>query len=217
LTMEELGQDFGFVLYETRLPDRGPVVLRAEDVRDRAQVFVDGQPVGVLEREGREHALAFTVPRPGARLTVLVENLGRVNYGPGVHDRKGLLGRTLVGGREPAPWSSRALPLDDLAALPFTAFDPKSPPVGPAFHRGHVHVERPADTFLALEGWTKGNVWVNGFPLGRYWSRGAQATLYVPAPVLRAGRNEITVLELHASTTRTVELRDRPDLGPTED
>ncbi|MER7511262.1 beta-galactosidase family protein [Streptomyces lavendulae] len=217
LTMEELGQDFGFVLYETRLPDRGPVVLRAEDVRDRAQVFVDGQPVGVLEREGREHALAFTVPRAGARLTVLVENQGRVNYGPGVHDRKGLLGRTLVGGREPATWSSRALPLDDLAALPFTSFDPLSPPVGPAFHRGHFHVERPADTFLALEGWTKGNVWVNGFALGRYWSRGAQATLYVPGPVLRAGRNEITVLELHASATRTVELRDRPDLGPTEE
>ncbi|MFF7081988.1 glycoside hydrolase family 35 protein [Streptomyces lavendulae] len=217
LTMEELGQDFGFVLYETRLPDRGPVVLRAEDVRDRAQVFVDGQPVGVLEREGREHALAFTVPRAGARLAVLVENQGRVNYGPGVHDRKGLLGRTLVGGREPATWSSRALPLDDLAALPFTSFDPQSPPVGPAFHRGHFHVERPADTFLALEGWTKGNVWVNGFALGRYWSRGAQATLYVPGPVLRAGRNEITVLELHASATRTVELRDRPDLGPTEE
>ncbi|MFD8020974.1 beta-galactosidase [Streptomyces lavendulae] len=217
LTMEELGQDFGFVLYETRLPDGGPVVLRAEDVRDRAQVFVDGQPVGVLEREGREHALAFTVPRPGARLTVLVENQGRVNYGAGVHDRKGLLGRTLVGGGEPATWSSRALPLDDPAVLPFTAFDPQSPPVGPAFHRGHFHVERPADTFLALEGWTKGNAWVNGFPLGRYWSRGAQATLYVPAPVLRAGRNEITVLELHASATRTVELRDRPDLGPTEE
>ncbi|MGO4458138.1 beta-galactosidase family protein [Streptomyces sp. M-16] len=217
LTMEELGQDFGFVLYETRLPDRGPAVLQAEDVRDRAQVFVDGQPVGVLEREGRAHALAFAVPRPGARLTVLVENQGRVNYGPGVHDRKGLLGRTLVGGREPALWSSRALPLDDLAGLSFTASDPKSPPVGPAFHRGHVDVERPADTFLALEGWTKGNVWVNGFALGRYWSRGAQATLYVPAPVLRAGRNEITVLELHASTTRTVELRDHPDLGPTEE
>ncbi|MFE3764837.1 glycoside hydrolase family 35 protein [Streptomyces sp. NPDC059104] len=217
LTMEELGQDFGFVLYETRLPDRGPVVLRAEDVRDRAQVFVDGQPVGVLEREAREHALAFAVPRPGARLTVLVENQGRVNYGPGVHDRKGLLGRTVVGGREPALWSSRALPLDDLTGLSFTAYDPKSPPVGPAFHRGHFDVDRPADTFLALEGWTKGNVWVNGFALGRYWSRGAQATLYVPAPVLRAGRNEITVLELHASTTRTVALRDHPDLGPTEE
>ncbi|MFE4260606.1 beta-galactosidase family protein [Streptomyces sp. NPDC056883] len=220
LTMEQLGQDFGFVLYETRLAAHGPAVLSVQDVRDRAQVFVDGQPVGVLERENHEHALAFTVPRPGARLSVLVENQGRVNYGPGIHDRKGLLGRVLVNGRAPERWTSRALPLDDpadLAAVPFGAFDPMAPPVGPAFHRGYTDIEEPADGFLALPGWTKGSVWINGFALGRYWSRGAQATLYVPAPVLRAGRNEITVLELHASATRTVELRDRPDLGRTED
>ncbi|WP_407836053.1 beta-galactosidase family protein [Streptomyces sp. DSM 116496] len=220
LTMEQLGQDFGFVLYETRLAARGPAVLSVEHVRDRAQVFVDGQPVGVLERESHEHALSFTVPRPGARLSVLVENQGRVNYGPGIHDRKGLLGRVLVNGLAPERWTSRALPLDDpadLAGLPFGAFDPMAPPVGPAFHRGYADIDEPADGFLALPGWTKGNVWINGFALGRYWSRGAQATLYVPAPVLRAGRNEITVLELHASATRTVELRDRPDLGRTED
>ncbi|MDD9380184.1 beta-galactosidase [Streptomyces sp. ZAF1911] len=220
LTMEQLGQDFGFVLYETLLAARGPAVLSVEDVRDRAQVFVDGQPVGVLERESHEHALAFTVPRHGARLSVLVENQGRVNYGPGIHDRKGLLGRVLVNGLAPERWTSRALPLDDpadLAGLPFGAFDPVAPPVGPTFHRGYADIEEPADTFLALPGWTKGSVWINGFALGRYWSRGAQATLYVPAPVLRAGRNEITVLELHASATRTVELRGRPDLGRTED
>ncbi|MCX4782564.1 glycoside hydrolase family 35 protein [Streptomyces sp. NBC_01264] len=220
LTMEELGQGFGFVLYETRAAAAGSAVLYAEDVRDRAQVFVDGQPVGVLEREGHEHALAFTVPRPGARLSVLVENQGRVNYGPGIHDRKGLLGEVLVNGRAPERWTSRPLPLDDpahLARLPFGDFDPAAPPVGPAFHRGYADVEEPADSFLALPGWTKGCVWINGFALGRYWSRGAQATLYVPAPVLRAGRNEITVLELHASATRTVELRDRPDLGGSED
>lgn len=112
---------------------------------------------------------------------------------------------------QPRPAPGRPHPLT------FTAFDPQSPPVGPAFHRGHFEVERPADTFLALEGWTKGNVWVNGFALGRYWSRGPQSTLYVPAPVLRTGRNEITVLELHAPATRTVDLRDRPDLGRTEE
>ncbi|WP_327303112.1 beta-galactosidase [Streptomyces sp. NBC_01298] len=219
LTMEELGQGYGFVLYETPLTAGGPAVLYAEDVRDRAQVFVDGQPVGVLEREGHEHALAFTVPRPGARLSVLVENQGRVNYGPGIHDRKGLAGRVLVNGRAPDRWTSRALPLDDpagFAGMAFRAFDPDAPPVGPAFHRGYADVEEPADSFLALPGWTKGCVWINGFALGRYWSRGAQATLYVPAPVLRAGRNEITLLELHASATRAVELRDRPDLGGSE-
>ncbi|MBP0453100.1 beta-galactosidase [Kitasatospora sp. RG8] len=215
--MEELGQSFGFVLYETVLPVAGPAVLRIAEVRDRAQVFVDGQPVGVLERESHEHALAFHVPRGGAHLAVLVENQGRVNYGQGMHDRKGLLGEVTVNGLAPESWSSRPLPLDDLRGLSFTAFEPAVPPVGPAFHRGHLDLEQPADGFIALDGWTKGQVWINGFALGRYWSRGPQTTLYVPAPVLTAGRNEITVLELHGSTTRTVELRGTPDLGPTED
>ncbi|MFI6599358.1 beta-galactosidase [Nonomuraea sp. NPDC050536] len=217
LAMEQLGQSFGFVLYETVLPEAGPAVLHVAKVRDRAQVFVDGQPVGVLERENHEHSLAFHAPRRGAHLAVLVENQGRVNYGQGIHDRKGLLGEVTVNGLTLAGWSSRALPMDNPPAVSFTAFDPASPPVGPAFHRGHVDIEQPADGFLALDGWTKGHVWINGFALGRYWSRGPQTTLYVPAPVLKAGRNEITVLELHASTTRTVELRDTPDLGARED
>ncbi|GAA2810952.1 beta-galactosidase [Kitasatospora paracochleata] len=214
LTMEQLGQSFGFVLYEAVLPAAGPAVLRIDEVRDRAQVFVDGQPVGVLERENHEHALAFTAPRHGAHLAVLVENQGRVNYGTAIHDRKGLLGRVTVNGEALADWTSRPLPLDSLDAL---AFIPAAPVVGPAFHLGTFTVDRPADGYLALPGWTKGLVWVNGFPLGRYCSRGPQTTLYVPAPVLRPGRNEITVLELHASATSTVELRDRPDLGPRDE
>ncbi|WP_043477789.1 beta-galactosidase family protein [Kitasatospora sp. MBT66] len=213
LTMEELAQDFGFVLYETVLPAAGPVLLEVEQVRDRAQVFVDGRPVGVLERENHEHALAFTTPAAGSTLTVLVENQGRVNYGPGIHDRKGLLGKVLLDGAEPAEWSCRPLPLTSLADVPFAAGAPT--PVGPAFHRGGFEVAAPADTFLHLEGWTKGNAWVNGFPLGRYWSRGPQRSLYVPAPVLRAGTNEVVVLELHsAHRARAVEFRGTPDLGP---
>ncbi|MEU8528153.1 beta-galactosidase [Streptomyces sp. NPDC048629] len=217
VTMEQLGQSFGFVLYETTLPDAGRTVLRIDEVRDRAQVFVDGQPVGVLERENHEHALSFLVSRRGAHLAVLVENQGRVNYGRAMHDRKGLLGRVTANGLTLVDWSSRPLPLEDPSAPDYVPLDPSAPPVGPAFHRGHVDIDSPADGFIALDGWTKGQVWINGFALGRYWSRGPQATLYVPAPVLRAGRNEITVLELHGSTTRTVELRGTPDLGPLED
>ncbi|MEV6423547.1 beta-galactosidase family protein [Streptomyces sp. NPDC051662] len=216
LTMEELGQDFGFVLYEIDLPLKGPALLEIEQVRDRAQVFVDGQPMGVLERENHEHALAFTVPRAGSTLTVLVENQGRVSYGQGIHDRKGLLGKVLLNGAELAGWTSRPLPLVSLKDVPFAPV--ATFPVGPAFHRGTFEVTDPADTFLHLDGWTKGNAWVNGFALGRYWSRGPQRSLYVPAPVLRAGANEIVVLELHAAhRARTVQFRATADLGPTEE
>ncbi|WP_030231133.1 glycoside hydrolase family 35 protein [Streptomyces sp. NRRL S-350] len=216
LTMEQLGQDFGFVRYETVLPAAGPALLEVEDVRDRAQVFVDGQPVGVLERERHEHALALAVPRAGSVLRLLVENQGRVNYGPGIHDRKGLLGGVRLNGAELTGWTNQPLPLASLSGLAFTGG--AGPVVGPAFHRGTFEVDTPADTFVHLPGWTKGNVWVNAFHLGRYWSRGPQRSLYLPGPVLRPGRNEITVLELHAApTARTVDLRAAPDLGPTED
>ncbi|MFD3530360.1 beta-galactosidase family protein [Streptomyces sp. NPDC058664] len=216
LTMEELEQDFGFVLYETALPVRGPALLEVEHVRDRAQVFVDGQPVGVLERENHEHALSFSVPRAGSVLSVLVENQGRVNYGQGIHDRKGLLGTVLLDGVEPVAWTNRPLPLTAPEDIPFTATT--TTPVGPTFHRGAFELTEAADTYLHLDGWTKGNAWVNGFALGRYWSRGPQQSLYVPAPVLRAGTNEVVVLELHAGPrARTVDFRETPDLGPTEE
>ncbi|MEU4331515.1 glycoside hydrolase family 35 protein [Nonomuraea dietziae] len=216
LTMEELRQDFGFVLYETTLQAAGPVLLELEHVRDRAQVFLDGQPVGVLERENHEHAIAFTVPRENSVLSVLVENQGRVNYGVGIHDRKGLLGEVLLNGSELAGWTSRPLPLTSLEGLPFAAT--RTVTIGPAFHRGTFEVAEAADTFLHLDGWTKGNAWINGFALGRYWSRGPQRSLYVPAPVLREGTNEIIVLELHASHhARTVDFKQTPDLGPTEE
>jgi beta-galactosidase len=214
-TMEELGQGFGFVLYTTELPVAGPVGLQADGVADRAQVFVDGQPVGVLERESHMCALAFTSPAPGARLDVLVENQGRVNYGQGIHDRKGILGEVRLDGHSAQQWTSRPL---DLATLEPLVFAPTGlPPVGPTFHRGVFALEEAADTYLDLTGWTKGNAWINGFHLGRYWSRGPQRRLYVPGPVLRAGSNEVVVLELHATARTAVDLRDAPDLGPTEE
>jgi beta-galactosidase len=215
LAMEELGQDFGFVLYETQLATAGPTHLVCTDIRDRAQIFVDGQPVGVLERESHEQAITFTAPRPGTRLEVLVENQGRVNYGQAIHDRKGLLAEVHINGAAPAGWTSRALPLTSLDTLSFSATG--APPVGPTFHRGLFDVETPGDTYLDLNGWTKGNAWINGFHLGRYWSRGPQKTLYVPAPVLRPGSNEIVVLELHATAQAVVALRDSPDLGPLDE
>lgn len=216
LTMEQLGQDFGFVLYETVLPAAGPVLLEVEQVRDRAQVCLDGGPVGMLERENHEHALAFTVPRAGSVLSLLVENQGRVNYGTGIHDRKGLPGGVTLDGEELTGWTNRPLPLTSLDALRFAPTT--TAPTGPAFHRGTFELEETADTFLHLDGWTKGNVWINGFALGRYWSRGPQRSLYVPAPVLRRGTNDIVVLELHAShRARTVDFRETHDLGPTEE
>ncbi|WP_030228460.1 glycoside hydrolase family 35 protein [Actinoalloteichus caeruleus] len=216
LTMEELGQAYGFVLYRTTLPAAVDGVLVVEDVHDRAQVFVDGAPVGVLEREHRERALALRAPA-GARLDLLVENQGRVNYGEGLADRKGVLGGVFVDGTEVTGWSCHPLPLsaEQLAAAPYSPAT--GLPAGPGLHRGTVRIEQPADTFVSLPDWTKGVVWINGFALGRYWRRGPQRTLYVPGPVLRPGVNDIVVLELEAATSRTLMLVPEPDLGHTQE
>ncbi|MFJ1787046.1 beta-galactosidase [Streptomyces anulatus] len=213
LSMEEMGQAFGFVLYETALPSAGDGVLRMAEVRDRAQVFVDGQPVGTLERENREQALSIRSPASGALLTILVENQGRVNYGAGLRDWKGIAVPVTFDGAPLLHWACTPLPLDTLDALSFSLGEVDA---GPSFFRGTFDVEEPADTFLHLPGWTKGNVWINGFALGRFWSRGPQQSLYVPGPVLRPGSNRIVVLELHGAHRDVVHFRDAPDLGPTE-
>lgn len=208
--MESLGQSYGFILYHTHLPSALHAPLAIRGLADRAQVLVDRQPAGVLQRESGEPSLALTIPAGGADLDILVENMGRVNYGPDLFDRKGITQGVLVGEQYLFGWTVYPLPLDDLSRLPFR---PAGVANGPAFYRGYFAVSEPGDTFVALPGWTKGVCWVNGHNLGRYWNRGPQRTLYVPAPFLVAGINTIVVFELHGAERLGVELTDRPALG----
>ncbi|WP_328461732.1 beta-galactosidase [Streptomyces sp. NBC_00669] len=208
--MEALGQNTGLIHYRTRLS--GPVptaMLRVDGLADRAQVFLDGVAIGVLDRNDPQAGLPVEVPAEGADLEVLVENMGRINYGPLLGDRKGITGGVRLDTRFQFGWDIRTLPLSDLTGL---RFSPRPADRHPAFHLVEADLDAPADGFLALPGWTKGMVWVNGFALGRYWDRGPQRTLYAPAPVWTAGRNEIVVLELHRAGP-TLDIRDAPDLG----
>ncbi|MEU9161427.1 beta-galactosidase family protein [Streptomyces sp. NPDC048424] len=214
LTMEEAGQSLGLIHYRTRL--RGPLPkteLRIDGLADRAQVFLDGREIGVLERDRPLEALDVAVPDAGARLDVLVENQGRINYGPLLADRKGIRDGLRLDNQYQFGWEIRPLPLDDLTVL---AFAPAPVTDGPAFHRATVHVDAPADGFVELPGWTKGMVWLNGFALGRYWERGPQKTLYAPGPLWKAGANTLIVLELHTPGS-VIEIRDTPDLGTPAD
>lgn len=214
VTMDALGTRHGYLLYRTALTAPGDGLLHfTGGVGDRAQVFVDGAPVGVLERERHDETLPVRVPEPGAVLEVLVENQGGVNYGPRIGAPKGLLGPVSFQGAVLHGWECRTVPVGDLDALPFAPAD-SDRSAEPAYHRGTFEVDTPADTFLSLDGWTKGQAWVNGFPLGRYWNRGPQRTLYVPGPVLRPGANDLVLLELHATTGARALLTDTPDLGP---
>ncbi len=208
--MEMLGQSYGFILYRTMVTgprEEAPLVI--QDVHDRALLFVDGEYRGVIDRHiPSSLSLAFG---PGDyQLDILVENMGRVNYGPFLADRKGITEGVRLERQFLYHWRIFPLPLNDLSGVDFA---PGNSQQGPIFCRGVFEVESVADTFLALPGWTKGVCFLNGFNLGRYWEVGPQRTLYVPAPLLRKGPNELIVFELHGMLRPVVELRDTPDLG----
>ena len=220
--LEELGSDVRLALFRTEISTEGAAVLSVGEVRDRALVFLDGDPVGVLERE--HHDLAIMLP-PGRRLEVLVEDQGRVNYGPRIGERKGLVGPILLGAEPLSAWTACAIDLDQVPRLwdrgsadtkyPGSA-DTEYPGVGPTAWRTTFEAAEPADHFLHTVTWGKGLAWVNGFCLGRYWHRGPQQTLFVPGPVVRPGHNELVVLELDVMPHPTAHFVPTPSLGPLE-
>jgi beta-galactosidase len=212
--MEQVGQSYGFILYTTRISGpRAESPLVMTDVHDRALVFVDGVYQGTVERWNPEGEVAFAVPAEGAEIRILVENMGRVNYGPHLRDPKGITEGVRHGRQFLFGWTIHPLPLDDLSGLAFAQADADTSALPePTFFRGRFTVDEPADTFLNMAGWTKGVVFINGFNLGRYWEVGPQQTLYVPGPLLRPGENEIVVFELHGCAAPRVELQDKPVL-----
>lgn len=218
-SMEKVGQSYGFILYSTWVKGpRSAQMLHIKDVRDRAQVFLNGKPLGVVER-WNPAPLTITVPGEGARLDILVENMGRVNYGPHLRDPKGITEGVLIDNQFQYNWTIQPLPLDPRFMSQLIYKKKSGAPGemnGPAFYRGQFQVNQIGDTFLRLEGWKKGVAWVNGFNLGRYWEAGPQKALYVPGPLLREGINEIVIFELHACpAAAVVQLGDQPDLGQT--
>ncbi|TCP22342.1 beta-galactosidase [Scopulibacillus darangshiensis] len=209
-SMEKLGQNVGFTLYRTTIKGpREPARLAIQDVRDRALVFVNQAYIGVIDRiNGGE--LDIEVGEDGAELDILVENMGRINYGPYLKDRKGITEGVRLGQQFLYNWTIYPLPLDDLTNLSFNTLSKKR---GPSFYKASFGIDEAADTFLELPGWTKGAAFINGFNLGRYWEIGPQKTLYVPAPLLNKGKNKLVVFELHGMDKPEVIFQEKPDLG----
>lgn len=194
LTMEELDQSYGFVWYRTRVP-KSKAVLEAGDVRDMALLYQAGKPLGKMDRRlgQRSIELDLAADQP---LDVLVENMGRINYGARLMDeRKGLLGPVRFAGKPLLDWEMYRLPLGDLSKLEFS----EGRADAPAFHRGSFKLSKLGDGYIDMRGWGRGHVWINGHHLGRYWRIGPQQTLLAPAEWLRRGRNEIVVLELEGA------------------
>uniref|UniRef100_A0A8C4LWT7 Galactosidase beta 1 like n=1 Tax=Equus asinus TaxID=9793 RepID=A0A8C4LWT7_EQUAS len=226
MTFEAVKQDHGFVLYRTYLSNTVSEPTRFwvpnNGVHDRAYVMVDGVFHGVLERN-MKHKL-FLTGQVGAKLDVLLESMGRLSFGSNTSDFKGLIEPPVLGQTILTRWLMFPLKVDKLVKwwFPLQLLKRSHPqtPSGPTFYSTMFAIlGSSGDTFLYLPGWTKGQVWINGFNLGRYWTkRGPQQTLYVPRPLLypRGALNKITLLELeNAPPQPQVQFLDRPILNST--
>lgn len=215
VSMERLGQAYGYTLYRTALPAacRGGA-LSFTHAADRVQAFWNERPALTLYDRELSAPAQLTLDCAGGTLDLLAENLGRVNYGPNMNgQRKGIDGPVLLDGRPVEGWDCYPLPLDDLSELDFSLGWTAG---APAFYRFTVDVDAPADTFLDLSGWGKGAAFVNGRALGRFWDKGPQRRLYLPAPWLKRGENELILFETEGRAGESVTLADTPDFGPEE-
>ena len=216
--MEYYGQNYGYILYRTQVAPSVATKLVLSGVADRVRVYQNGVYRGVIYRNDPNHWLEGEWVGEGGTFDLLVENMGRINFGPWMDrgDRKGLLNHAFITGpycprQGLNNWEVYTLPMKDLAPLSFgdTVADGQ-----PHFYRGTFRVEDPRDCFVHPDGFDKGFIVVNGFNIGRYWEKGPQRSLYLPGAILKE-ENEIIVYAETPSDSRDLFIRDTHILAET--
>lgn len=203
--MEQFNQGYGSIIYSTTLPATAEgSLLRIIDMCDYARVYIDGQLIGQLYRgNGYETTLRLPATREGQKLDIFIEAMGRINYSPLMHDRKGITERVelLTTSSEGhlltydlRNWQVCLLPLEYNFVKSRQFFTFHSPREG--YYRTTFRLKKTGDTYLDLSSWGKGLVWVNGHCLGRFWQIGPQQTLYLPGCWLKKGENEVIVMDI---------------------
>ena len=210
LSMEACGQNYGYILYNTTLPKNTDSEFRIVELADRANVFIDKAPFAVFERSRPHELIKAKTGDKESRLSLLVENMGRINYGSYVMDQKGIDGVKLWE-IQLFHWEMVSLPMNNLERL---SYEEKQTVSGlPTFYKGVFFVDEIADTFIKPEGFSKGFVVINGFNVGRYYNEaGPQKTLYVPKSCLKIGENEIIVFDSDGAKSLTAEFVSVPEL-----
>jgi beta-galactosidase len=214
LNFEANGLGHGIGVYSCTIPAGPADILRLRGVADFAWVFVEGRLVGKVDRRVGDTPVGLPARERPARLDVIVEEMGRVNFGPGLHDLKGIQRADLesAGGarRRIQDWVFHAIPTDTPppAGLRWENREAR----GPAWWGATFRAEAGKDTWLDLRGWGKGLAWVNGRPLGRFWSIGPTQTLHLPGCWIREGANELVLLDLEGPEDPYVAGLDQPIL-----
>lgn len=206
--MEAYNQDYGFILYRTELVGHKKGKLKVTELHDYATVFLNGNYIGKLDR--REGIDTITVPASNVEkpvLDILVEGMGRINFGQYMIDRKGITDRVTLNGMTLMNWKVYPLPMDNKFIYNLRSTGTLNKPG--IFFKGNFFLSKDAgfsisDTYIDVSNYVKGIVWVNGHNLGRFWNIGPQKRLYCPAPWLRAGTNEVIIFDLHQLQAKNV-------------
>lgn len=200
--MESVGQSYGFILYRWYVEQPTTGDLKITKMSDYAFLYQGANKLAELDRRFKEDTVSSIELAPAQPLDILIENMGRINYGPHMlDDRKGITEKVTLNGKELKKWEIYPLPLTNLSQLQFSS----KPRQGPRFYRGTFPIKAAGDTFIDMRGWGKGHVWVNGHHLGRFWRIGPEQTLFLPGSWMKSGDNEIIVLELEQGGEQSVQ------------
>ena len=200
MTFEELGQGYGYVTYTHYCKQAMSGLLNIPGLRDYAVVYVDGNKIGELNRYYKRYALSVNIPA-NSLLEIVVENMGRINYGAEiVRNTKGIISGVTIGGTPITDWQMIRMPMSEMPVLSPSAINPQTDNVNelqgrPLIYEGTFFLTDTGDTFLDMEAWGKGIVFINGINIGRYWRVGPQQTLYIPGVWLKKGENTIVIFE----------------------
>ncbi|WP_426480957.1 glycoside hydrolase family 35 protein [Chryseobacterium sp. R2ACT005] len=195
LTFEDLNIGNGYVLYRRKFDNDTKGKLEIKGLRDYANIYINGRWKGELNRVNKKYDLDIEI-KPGDRLEILVENMGRINYGAEiVHNLKGIISPVKINGTEVSGnWEMLPMPFD---TFPKHTFKQKEIAAhSPVIQEAEFTLDETGDTFLDMRNFGKGIVFINGKNAGRYWSKvGPQLTLYIPGVWLKKGRNLIQIFE----------------------
>ena len=226
-TFEEMDMGWGMMLYSTTLPDIPTQSVLTAEMHDFAQVFIDGQYIGKVDRVKNEKSLTLPPVKKGQKLLILVEGMGRINFGRAIKDFKGIVGDVTISAEvdnnevtwKPREWwqcatdDSYETAVNTLRLTANSNINKATEKSKRGYYRGYFNLKKVGDTFLNFETWGKGQVWVNGHAMGRIWSIGPQQTLYVPGCWLKKGKNEIIVLDIVGPKEAVVWGQAEPELN----
>jgi beta-galactosidase len=222
LCFEDLDQGYGFVLYRTTLKKATSGLLKISELRDYATVYVNGKRIAVLDRHLKQNSVQLSQVAANATLDILVENNGRINYGPYLTDnRQGITQKVTLGKEELTGWKMYKFPFVSDAGSKYTTLNAPEKRGqhtaaiidGPALYKGTFELDDIGDTFLDMHKFGKGFVFLNGHNLGKYWYVGPQQTLYVPKSWLKQGQNEIVVFDELKGDHVSINALDKPILN----